>query len=429
MTIVVLVVTLLIGGSVSKKMDDSLKVAKQIGTLSSTVPSEAQAKEELQYIEKFAQDADQVDLLMAKASQRELICYDPVILPEPTEKSTQVYNVFGRNYRKAIESLLTRINAKDAPSDAEIRSQTGVGTGGGTMTGMMPMNPTPGAAGASSAMVDAVCLKRADEIPVYANPSIFNWYGYWENFVYKSVDESLQNCWSSQIAYWVYEDVVQSIETINSGSSRVSESPVKRLLGVQFNGPVQVFSSQSMGFGMGGMEPMGMMPGYTGGPAMLDAPVYVKTVSPFMQIPWTGRMCNDQIDVIHFAVSVITDSSATTLFMKELCSAKPHTYREGFLDKGKQETASHNQITVMEYEIEPIIKTDAVHAYYRYGNSAVVRLNLVCEYVFSRKGYDAIKPAPVKKSLGQDAGTGQTGTGTTDPGAGGAPGTPGGIMM
>lgn len=418
--VVVLLVTMLVGGSVSKKMDESVKVANQIRSVSSTVPSEAQAKEDSLYLEKFVQDADQVEMVMAKASQRELICYDPVIFPEPTEKSTQVYNVFGRNYRKAIESLLTRINAKDAPSDAEIRSQTGVGAGGG----MMPMSPTAGVGGSSTAMVDAVCLKRADEIPVYANPSIFNWYGYWEKFIYKSVDESLQNCWSSQIAYWVYEDVVQSIETVNSGSSKVSSSPVKRLLGVQFNGPVQVFNSQTMGYG-GGMEPMmGMMSGYGGGQSSLDAPFYVRNVSPYMPIPWTGRMCDDQIEVIHFAVSVIVDPSATTLFMKELCSAKPHTYREGFLEKGKQETASHNQITIMEFEIEPVIKTEAIHTYYRYGNSAVVRLNLVCEYVFSRKGYDTIKPAPVKKNLGQ-----LTETGSTDPGTGAAPTAPGGMMM
>jgi len=430
-TLVILVVTLLVGGSVSKKMQDSAGIASRVRSVADTVPSEAQAQEEMQYLEKNLQDADQVDSLMTKASQRELICYNPVIFPEPTDKSAQVYNVFARDYRAAIESLMVRIKAKDAPSDAEIRSQTGVSTGmaGGGLMGGGLVAPSTGAGASMNAMVDAVCLKRAEEISIYANPSSFNWYSYWEKFVYKSVDESLQNCWSSQIAYWVYEDVIQSIETLNASSTKVSTSPVKRLLGVRFNGPVQVVTPQTMGFGMMGMETMmggGMLPGQSG-PSMLDAPAYVKTTSPYMPAAWTGRVCNEQIDVIHFAVAIIVDSTATASFMKELCSIKPHTFREGFLEKGKQETAAHNQITIMQFEIEPVLKEDGVHAYYRYGKNAVVRLNLVCEYLFSRQGYDVIKPAPVKKTLGQEA----AGAATTTDGMGGgaAPMMPGGPMM
>jgi len=425
-TLVILIVTLLVGGSVSKKMQDSAGVASRVRSTADSVPSEAQAQEDMQYLEKYVQDADQVDNLMTKASQRELICYNPVIFPEPTDKSAQVYNVFARDYRAAIDSLMIRIKAKDAPSDAEIRSQTGAGAAGGGLMGGGFVTPTAGPGASMNAMVDAVCLKRAEEISIYANPSSLNWYGYWEKSVYKSVDESLQNCWSSQVAYWIYEDIIQTIEALNANSTRVSTSPVKRLLGIQFNGPVQVFNPQTMGFGMMGMEPMGGMQGYAGGMSMLDAPVYVKTSSPFLPVAWTGRVCNDQIDVVHFAVAVIVDSSATTPFMKELCSIKPHTFREGFLEKGKQETAAHNQITILQFDIEPVLKDDAVHAYYRYGKNAVVRLNLVCEYVFSRKGYDVIKPAPVKKALGQEAaGT----TATPDGMGGGTPIMPGGLGM
>ncbi|MBN2512876.1 MAG: hypothetical protein JXB18_08070 [Sedimentisphaerales bacterium] len=431
-TLVILVVTLLVGGSVSKKMQDSVGVASRVRSAAGSVPSEAQAQEEMQYLEKYIQDADQVDSLMTKASQRELICYNPVIFPEPTDKSAQVYNVFARDYRAAIESLMVRIKAKDAPSDAEIRSQTGIGTGvaGGGLMGGGLGTPTGRAGSSMNAMVDAVCLKRAEEISIYANPSSLHWYGYWDKFVYKSVDESLQNCWSSQVAYWVYEDVIQTIETLNASSTKVSTSPVKRLLGIQFNGPVQVVNPQTMGYGMMGMEPMmggGMMPGYGSGMTMLDAPTYVKSTSPYMSVAWTGRVCNDQIDVIHFAAAVIMDSTATASFMKELCSMKPHTFREGFLEKGKPETSAHNQITVLQFDIEPVLRDDAAHAYYRYGKNAVVRLNLVCEYLFSRQGYDVIKPAPVKKVLGQEV------PGTTAApdamGGGTAPMTPGVPMM
>jgi hypothetical protein len=42
--------------------------------------------------------------------------------------------------------------------------------------------------------------------------------------------------------------------------------------------------------------------------------------------------------------------------MKEYACNKPHTFREGFLEKGKQETAAHNQITILQFEIEPVQK-------------------------------------------------------------------------
>jgi hypothetical protein len=95
-TLVILIVTMLVGGSVSKKMQDSVGVASRVRSAADSVPSEAQAQEDMQYLEKYVQDADQVDSLMTKASQRELICYNPVIFPEPTDKSAQVYNVFAR---------------------------------------------------------------------------------------------------------------------------------------------------------------------------------------------------------------------------------------------------------------------------------------------------------------------------------------------
>jgi hypothetical protein len=135
-----------------------------------------------------------------------------------------------------------------------------------------------------------------------------------------------------------------------------------------------------------------------------DVPAYVRGESIFMPVPWTGRICNDTEDVVHFAVSVVVDSKSVMSFMKELCSAKSHTFFEKFDPKGKQETASHNQITILQFHVEPVIKEDAIHAYYRYGSNAVVRLNLVCEYLFVRQAYDMIKPEPIKKILSQPVG-------------------------
>jgi hypothetical protein len=403
---VIFVLTLLVGGFVSKKAAQSVQMSNEIRSQISQVPSEAQAAEAEQYYQKYAEDADRVDALAVRTSWRELVCYNPIIFPEPKDKSSQVYMVFGRLFRADVEKLMERIRAKDAPSDAEIRSRTGVGSTGAAAGGGYQQPIVPG--GAQSAMVDALCLQRADEIPVYANPAIFSWYAVWDKYTYQSKEQSLQDCWYSQVAYWIYEDVIQTIEVLNAGSTKVSQSPVKRLLGVRFDGPVQVIPSTMAG----GAEYM--MMGTMGMPARAgqqqDIPTYVKGPGIFLPLPWTGRMCNDTVDVVHFAVSVVVDSKSAMSFMKELCSAKTHTFRGKFEPDGKQETARHNQITILQFHTEPVVREDAIHAYYRYGKNAVVRLNLVCEYLFIRQAYDGIKPEPIKKIL-SDQNTGQSQTG------------------
>jgi hypothetical protein len=389
---VIFILTLLMGGSVGKKMQQSVRAANDIRSKISQTPSEAEVAEAQQYYQKYAEDASKVDAVALKTSMRELICYNPVIFPEPVDKSTQIYDRFGSQYRDAIGKLMERIRAKDAPSDAEIRSRTGTGNPAAGEGGVFAGRTAP--TGPLSAMVDAFCLQRADEIPVYANPESFNWYGFWEKYTYRSKDQALTDCWNSQVAYWIYEDVIRTIEVFNTGSDKVSKSPVKRLLGVCFSGPVVIMSSSTAGGfeGLGGFG--GMMPGMRNSTAnaFQDIPAYVKGSSVYLPIPWTGRMSNDEMD----AKSVMP-------FMKELCSAKPHTFREKFEQNGKEENASHNQITILQYQHQPVVRNNPAHTYYRYGKEAVVQVDLVCEYIFNRKAYDVIKPAPIKTLSGAPA--------------------------
>ena len=87
--------------------------------------------------------------------------------------------------------------------------------------------------------------------------------------------------------------------------------------------------------------------------------------------------------------------------MKALCSQKEHKYREGYSENGEIKTYKHNQITILKSEIEAIVRSSPGHEDYRYGDEAVVRLDMTCEYIFDRSGYDQIKPAPIKAMLGQ----------------------------
>ncbi len=83
-------------------------------------------------------------------------------------------------------------------------------------------------------------------------------------------------------------------------------------------------------------------------------------------------------------------------FMQELCSAKEHKFR-GFTDDEQEETFKHNQITILETKFKSI--GEEPYSLYRYGEDAIVELDLICEYMFNKKGYEEIKPETVKETL------------------------------
>ncbi|MHC4950986.1 MAG: hypothetical protein ACYTEU_08385, partial [Planctomycetota bacterium] len=45
--------------------------------------------------------------------------------PKPLDRSSQIFTEFGKRYRIAVEKLLEKMKALDAPSDDEIRAETG----------------------------------------------------------------------------------------------------------------------------------------------------------------------------------------------------------------------------------------------------------------------------------------------------------------
>jgi hypothetical protein len=166
---------------------------------------------------------------------------------------------------------------------------------------------------------------------------------------------------------------------MNSGSKSVFESPVKRFLDISFDtGEKGLYKSRQK--------------------KAVGQPGYVLTIEDGLVLPWTSRVCNDDVDVVHFNVRVIVSTKAVLRFMQQLCSAKQHIIRESNGQIRGPRYAKHNQITILESEIKSIDRRDEIHDLYRYGEDAIVELDLICEYVFSRKGYDDIKPESVKQS-------------------------------
>lgn len=407
--VILLLPTLWLGGKVRAQMDTSVRQAQTIQGLSANVPSRNTPALVTAYMDRLENEATLIDDLVRQSSQRELIAWN--IFPQPQDTSSQVYLEYGRNYNRAIETMLQTLNALDAPSETEIRRHTGTTTTrpvvGGGITDRTATTRRPGTL---DPMVDALCVARAESISVYASPAAFAWYAFWNNYTFEGRTTALQDCWNSQIALWIYDDIAKTIQAMNTGSSRVATSPVKRLLGVSFSGPVAAGESQRPAVRVMGDTATRRDTGR-------DNPNYVTATLPsvfVLPLPWTGRIGGTDYDVVHFAVSVIIDNRHVLSFMQELCSEKEHTSREDFQEDGRVIASRHNQITILESAVSAVEKDNPTHELYRYGDGAVMRLDLVGEYLLNRKGYDAIKPDPIKESLGQL----ETQPGT--PGAGGS---------
>lgn len=385
----------LIGGSVKKGMESSFNMARQVQSELSDVPTRDKAQQVKYYMDKLQEDASAIEQFALQSCKRDLITYDDIIFPKPVDSSAQVFQEFGRKFRTLTEEMLKTVKALDAPSESEIRAKMGSNTLRTALGGRNPVQSAQ-AANQQDPVLEALCLSRAQEISVYAHPSAFVWYSFWEKYQFAGENQALQDCWDSQIAYWIYQDIIETIQKMNGTVSTVDKSVVKRLVGIRFSGPVTYEQDRTNMYMM--METMSMS-SETGG---RDIPNYITPVlfSNFLDYSPTGRVSNEDVDIVHFAVSVLVDNRFVLSFLKELCSEKSHRYRLDFSASGELvENGRHNQITVLQCETTVIDPLSPEHRLYRYGKCAVMQLNLVCEYQFYRKSYDMIKPQPIQQRL------------------------------
>ena len=345
--------------------------------LSKTAVSSGQWRVEQEYQLAHERDARQTALLASQSSRRQLLSYN--IFPEPKDTSALIFDKFGKQFRGHIDKLLARLNARDCPTEAELgkyfKGSSSFVQGRGKVS--------KGTSEIDAAIKDALCREKAESGCVYANTADLSGYEFWEEYKYDvGMKESVEDCWYWQLAYWIIEDIIDTIDALNSGSNSVFESPVKRLMAVNFGAKDKASRSGRKGAS--------------------DKPSYVPSAAEGLTEPFTRRFCNDDIDVVHFRTIVVVGAEAVLPFMEQLCSAKQHKFR-GFFDDEQEQTFKHNQITILESNITPIDQKDPkyeeTHGLYRYGEDAVVQLDLICEYIINKNGYDEIKPKSVKELL------------------------------
>jgi len=253
-------------------------------------------------------------------------------------------------------------------------------------------------------IIDEICRERAQSCSVYVDPCDLAGYRFWEDYkLAVDPNKAVEDCWYYQLVYWVTEDVFDTIDAMNSASDSVLTAPLKRLLRVSFTMGLKspgaaggVFTGRSR-----------LRRGRRRSDETDDKPTYVFSIDDGLTEACTGRFTDDDIDVIQFNTAVVLDTKAVLPFMQQLCSGKQHVVRDAGSLTGEPnrrpqdaEYSKHNQITILETKIRSIDRVELegpIHRFYRYGEDMVVELDLICEYIFNKKGYDEIKPESAKK--------------------------------
>jgi hypothetical protein len=347
-------------------------MGKRVQSLRKNAVTRNQWEVEQEYQQAYKRDAEQTALLAKQSTQREFLSYK--IFPEPKDTSTLIFDEFGRQFRDNVEVLVDRVNARDCPTDAELARALQGSSLSGSRRSMGRRSSYGGLGEVEATITDVLCREKAESASVYAHPADLSGYEFWKDYEYVGMDEAVKDCWYWQLAYWVIEDVIDTIGALNSESNSVLISPVKRLLVVSFTAGGRKFIARAVDN---------------------TRPSYVLSSFESLAEPHTGRFSDDDIDVVHFDVVAVVSTKAILPFMQQLCSAKRHTFR-GFSGEEQEQIFKHNQITILESNIRLIDREDKTHNLYRYGEDAVVELDLICEYIFNRNGYDEIKPESVK---------------------------------
>jgi len=369
---------------------ESINKGKSLMRLGDEVVSKDQWIQEEKSSLAYLSDVEKASELALQASQRELLSYN--MFPAPKDTSVTIFKQFGQIFQNKLEDFVKAAGGGDRPTDIEL-GLSGVKSGRkvARSTGQI-----------SDKVRNALCLKRAQAISFYVSVYDLVFYSYWSVnnsnpgqkqgnvFEYSGVDSAVEDCWYTQTGYWIIEDVIATIKAVNGSSSSIYTSAVKRLM--DFNFGLASDSQSSSG--------AKVLPEYV----ITSEDDYNSRSSRSQKqgpVTLTGHSSKDGIDVVYFNMSLAIDSAKMMEFMKELCSAKKHSFM-GFDGLSAKHNFRHNQITILDADFEVIDRDTAEHKYYRYGDAAVVELVLSCEYVFDKKGYFDIKPVTIKKLLNEE---------------------------
>ncbi|MFC1762710.1 hypothetical protein ACFL6U_11615 [Planctomycetota bacterium] len=427
--IVPIVLAGVVGGRLRGKMEsESVRTAQTLQSLTRAAVPFKQAEAAQARIQEVAEDANAIEFLTKQSTMRPLLSTQ--IFPKPKDASQLIFEAFAKNYTQGIDEMITRIDGRDCPSEAELGDHDAgggaggmgmgmEGYGGGEMMGMEDYagygDGGYGAGGYGEGggygmtgmqpnkILDTICEQRAKSMKVYVNPFDIAGYIYWQDFVFETEDLALEACWYWQVGYWIMEDVFDTVQIANQDAINVFNAPIKRVMFAGFGRPPGGLSSG--GFAGGGMGSMDYMTDYMtmGGETSTTSgdaswPTYVMKPSDGLLASYTQRVCTEEMDIVHFGLSMVVDAKEVLNVMDKLCSAKTHRFR-GFENDQPEQVLRRNQITILESQAQPLRRKMGPHRLYRYGEDAAVELRLICEYIFDLPTYQKIVPEIVTSAL------------------------------
>lgn len=229
-------------------------------------------------------------------------------------------------------------------------------------------------------MIEQVCRSRAESSFVYVDPFQISGYGFWSEYQYSSWVQDVENCWYSQLGYWIIEDIFDTIVELNKDNKNLTSAPVKRLMKIYFTPAyeIQDFASET---------------GLVSAQNYSDRPIYVLSTDIIPTETLTGRYCDDNYHVVHFGVKLVINTNDLLRFSRQLCSAKDHTYTD---KNGQTYNYKHNQVTILDMTVKSVDTNSEEHNLCWYGDADVSEVVLTCEYLFNKKGYEDVMPQSVK---------------------------------
>jgi hypothetical protein len=207
--------------------------------------------------------------------------------------------------------------------------------------------------------------RRASDIKMYVDLNAFqkrDWYGRSTPPTEPQIFEALIDC-------WFQEDVVNAILETNKDSANVGTSPIKRLEKIVV-GATAGQGGANTGIFFTAAASGTPTPGVPAAPTALDL---TKTM--------TGRLSNNQYDVVLMTLSVDLDPAYENAFIAAL-------YRQ------------NNGYTVLNISTKTVDPFDAAGNGYLYGNTQVVHLDILVEGLLFRSWTLPIMPDATKTLLG-----------------------------
>jgi hypothetical protein len=399
--ILLFVPTQLLSSGLKKEINQKsvVELASVLTNVKQHPVSSAQLEAEQKRLDKISNDANSIELLAIQTTQRQLLS-DSIFKLDPNDANStfspqSIVYEFGRLYRNGIDEFIKTHNARSGPEQDELEREL-------QASGIDNIMSPAGVLGRSydtrasheniqGMMVDQICRKIAESTYVYIDPLQISGYEFWSQFTYGSWDEDIQNCWYSQLGYWVIQDLFDTIVAMNKGHESLVTAPVKRLMKVTFSDDTAGVTSSGSGKTTGTGS---IVKTYT------DRPRYIFSDDEFPKETLSGRYSDVNYDVIHFKATFVINTQDYPRFVRELCSAKEHKYTD---KSGQTHTYKHNQITLLDASIRAADMKSENHQLYQYGDDNVSEVELTCEYLFNVKGYLDVMPKIVKDYLGLSA--------------------------